>query len=135
MGGILQHARRRHIVHAALALAYALLLAQEVGAADLSGNAVTVTRSRHVHRLPVVPSPVLPGAPIPWSGSPVLTPPTLSIVDGQTRFLAVGPAKDRCPGDRIVFIPGVVNAFRPTLPGDGAFMCHGDAVMEGFMGQ
>lgn len=87
----------------------------------------------HRHRtVPVVRSPLLPGAPIPYSGSPLLTPQDLSIVDGRTRFLTSGPAQDRCPGDRIDFVPGVVNPFRPTAPGDGAFMCHGDAVAEGF---
>lgn len=99
-----------------------------VCAADVPHGNLTVTRPRP----PAVPSPLLPGAPIPYSASPLLTPLDLSIVDGRTRFLAPGPAQDRCPGDSIVFVPGVLNPFRPTAPGDGAYMCQGDAVTEGF---
>jgi hypothetical protein len=97
-------------------------------AADALRGDLTVTKPRR----PIVPSPLLPGAPIPYSGSPLLTPLDLSIVDGRTRFLTSGPAQDRCPGDSVVFVPGVVNPFRPTAPGDGAYMCQGDAIAEGF---
>ena len=99
-------------------------------AAAGSRESLTVTRPRPLN----VPSPLLPGAPIPYSGSPLLTPLDLSVVDGRTRFLTPGPAQDRCPGDHIVFVPGVVNPFRPTVAGDGAVMCRGDAVAEGFIG-
>ncbi|MDX7952012.1 hypothetical protein P7D22_12605 [Lichenihabitans sp. Uapishka_5] len=108
-------------------------------AADPGNGPLTVRKPHRrppvpVVPMPVVPSPLLPGAPIPWSGSPVLTPQTLSVVDGETRFLTAGPAEARCPGERIIFVPGVVNPYRPTVPGDGAFMCPADAVAEGFVG-
>ena len=100
-------------------------------AADLPHGRLTVA-GPHAAFAPVR-SPLLPGAPIPYSGSPLLTPLDLSIADGRTRFLAPGPAQDRCPHERVVFVPGVVNPFRPTAPGDGAFMCRSDAVAEGFV--
>ena len=134
MGGHIRVRRRCGAFLAALACAGTMSGLRTARAAERSAHPLTVQRPRVLPPTPVVPSPVLPGAPIPWSGSPLLTPQTLQIVDGETRFLAEGAAQARCPRDRIVFVPGVVNAFRLTLPGDGAFMCHGDAVAEGFMG-
>lgn len=134
MGGHIRHRLQRGTLLAALACAGTLSGLHTAPAAERSAHPLTVQRPRALPPTPVVPSPLLPGAPIPWSGSPLLTPLTLQIVDGQTRFLVEGAAQERCPRDRVVFVPGVVNAFRPTLPGDGAFMCHGDAVAEGFMG-
>ena len=134
MGGHIRHRMRRGALLAALACTATLAGLRTAWAAEHLAHPLTVQRPRVIPPTPVVPSPLLPGAPIPWSGSPLLTPQTLQIADGETRFLAEGAAQARCPGDRIVFVPGVINAFRPTLPGDGAFMCHGDAVAEGFVG-
>jgi hypothetical protein len=116
------------------AAVFAILAMPPAQAAEPAARPLTVGRPRVPAVIPVVPSPALPGAPIPWSGSPVLTPLTLSIVDGQTRFLTEGVAQEHCPGDRVLFFSGVVNPFRPSLPGDGAFICHRDAVAEGFAG-
>lgn len=134
MGRDIRHRLTSGALLVGLACAGTLSGPQTAPAADRSAHPLTVQRPRARPPTPVVPSPVLPGAPIPWSGSPLLTPQTLQIVDGETRFLAEGAAQARCPRDRVVFVPGVINAFRPTLPGDGAFMCHRDAVVEGFMG-
>ena len=123
----------RWVIRLAAPLLGCTALVAAAPAAERDGRALTVTAPRP-RQAPAVPSQILPGAPIPWSGSPLLTPPDLSIVDGRTRFLTAGPAQDRCPGDRVVFVPGVVTPFRPTVPGDGAFMCHGDAVAQDFLG-
>lgn len=114
-----------------------ILTSFAAGAVAFAGMAPLQARDLTV-RPPVViaPAPDLPSLPTPspfgTDGPP--QPLTNVIVDGRTRFLVAGAAQARCPDDRVVFFSGVVNAFRPTLPGDGAFMCRSDAIAEGFMG-
>jgi hypothetical protein len=94
---------------------------------------LTVTRPNRPLPAPLQPIPPLVPPPVSVTPGYPVTPFDASIIDDTTRFLTKGPAEARCPGQEIVFVFGVVSPTRPTAPGDGAYMCRGDAVAEGYL--
>jgi hypothetical protein len=126
--------RMAHRVRSGLWGAAGLLLV--LSGPGLAGATRTAPARDLTVKRPLEPPPMPPEVPPPVSVTPgyPLAPFQASLLDETTRFLTSGAAQQRCPGQPVLFISGVVDPNRPTRPGDGVFMCRSDAVAEGFVG-